>query len=75
LIIYPNPASEKLTLSLTKIKPESKVEIFDVTGKLIYLSSIQERKTEINTKNFVSGIYFLKVTQDDLSITRKIIIE
>jgi para-nitrobenzyl esterase len=75
LIIYPNPASEKLTLSLTKIKPKSKVEIFDVTGKLIYLCSIQEQKTEINTKNLVSGIYFLKVTQDDLSITRKIIIE
>jgi hypothetical protein len=75
VIIYPNPASEKLTVTLQKIKTYSKIEIFDITGKNIYVNDIQDRTTEIITKNFSSGIYFLKITQEDFLIMKKIIIQ
>lgn len=73
--VYPNPAKDKFTLTVQQLKPGNKFEIFDITGKVIYSGSVVERVTEINTKNFASGIYFLKIHLQDLSITRKIIIE
>jgi hypothetical protein len=73
--IYPNPASDKLTFTLQELKSDCKIEIFDITGKIIYQKTIQEETTEITTKNFAPGIYFLKINQDNVLHTQKIIFE
>ena len=73
--VYPNPASERITVVLNELKPNSKMEISDITGKKLHAQFINEKSTEIKTNNFESGIYFIKIIQKDLITTKKIIIE
>ncbi|WP_299710003.1 T9SS type A sorting domain-containing protein [uncultured Tenacibaculum sp.] len=77
--VYPNPLKfEKITIAFNKSNnnESSKVTIFDITGKLIL-----ERKTEMNTVNLNrsdfgnTGIYFIKVEQNNKIITKKVIIQ
>lgn len=55
---YPNPFIDKLYLN-EKVKG---IQVFDVTGKCIV--SLQN-VSEIDTSNFVEGIYFVKLTDND----------
>jgi alpha/beta superfamily hydrolase len=73
--VYPNPATDKFTIQLDELKAQGKIEIFDLTGKLIYFQNINGKNTEINTKDFSVGIYFIKINQKDLITTKKVIIE
>jgi len=73
--VYPNPATDKFTIQLDELKAQGKIEIFDLTGKLIYTQNINGKSTEINAKDFGAGIYFIKINQKEFITTKKIIIE
>lgn len=76
----PNPAVEKTTIfySLSK-ESDITLEITDIQGKLI-LEKTNKNETngnhsfEINTSNFISGIYSYKITCNGSSITKKMMI-
>ncbi|HYG51086.1 MAG TPA: LamG-like jellyroll fold domain-containing protein [Flavobacteriales bacterium] len=63
LYIYPNPASESVTVDLggTAETSEMLLSVYDITGKVIYAKNVQPNtKTVIGTGAFTNGIY--KVT-------------
>jgi hypothetical protein len=68
--IYPNPTSDFLEIQgITTIKG---LEVYSIQGKRISISL--ESTTRINVSSLQSGIYFLKVTDDqNRSIVRKFI--
>ena len=80
--IYPNPTEQTATLSfhLNK-KGDTKIELIDVLGKKIMEvnnnnqlegeHSIQISKHDLN---LINGIYFVKFTIDNTTITKKLII-
>ncbi|CAD7815181.1 Aminopeptidase YwaD [Chryseobacterium aquaeductus] len=70
--IYPNPVQNILNLELPQDIKNFKVEITDVSGKLIINS---EMETAINVSKLQNGVYFCTVKTGEESITRKIIIE
>ncbi len=77
LIIYPNPASDKLILNAYDLNINtSDITIYDNTGRLIKIincNSITNFFTrEIDTKQWGTGIYFIKYKTDNNIITRKI---
>jgi hypothetical protein len=60
--VYPNPAKENFTIELSNLN-SSKVEIFNLIGKLIFTKEVNEKKIQINNYNrFKQGVYFVKVT-------------
>ena len=60
--VYPNPAKENFTIELSNLN-SSKVEIFNLIGKLIFTKEVNEKKIQINNYNrFKLGVYFVKVT-------------
>lgn len=67
--IFPNPATNKITLfSKTPLSIEA-IKIIDATGKLVYNEIIHETVNEkkIYIESLTSGIYFLQVkTKDNL---------
>lgn len=80
--IYPNPTNQTTTLSYTLIKQGNvKIEVMDILGKKIMEVnknnqaegdySFQISKQELN---LLSGIYFVKFSIDNTSITKKLII-
>ncbi|MCX6296053.1 MAG: M43 family zinc metalloprotease [Bacteroidetes bacterium] len=80
--IYPNPTAQTATISyyLNK-KGDTKIELMDILGKkLMEINnnnqlegdhSIQISKHELN---LINGIYFVKLTIDNTTITKKLII-
>ena len=67
LKVYPNPTSDKLFIESNDIGKSISYEILDMTGKTIfYNSNTSETKLlEINVSTFHSGIYLLKVKDNN----------
>ena len=62
--VYPNPASESLTIKLPD-SYEAKTTtgfLYDATGRLLRSFAIYGGYHELNTMDLPSGIYILKVT-------------
>ena len=57
--IYPNPINDYLFVDYSKLKID-KIEILDLLGKVVISEKI-ENGNRINTSNLPSGIYFLKL--------------
>lgn len=62
--IYPNPFSEQINLQFNKTI-NSKIEMVDMLGKVIYTSTIKGKKeVTLNTYNFADGVYYIRLTGD-----------
>ncbi|WP_203256145.1 T9SS type A sorting domain-containing protein [Hyunsoonleella ulvae] len=75
--IYPNPASTQLFISNAHILPLKSATLFDLNGRQIISYDISQAfKVEtLDITNIPVGVYFVKITSDDASITQKLIIE
>ena len=72
-LIYPNPASDKLTVEANEAI--GNVEIYNLMGTLVYSQKDCANKVEINTSDLQSGIYFIRLTNDKVSETRRFVKE
>ena len=61
-VAYPNPGKDVLNIR-TGLK-NAFVEVYDLTGKLIYNQEITENITSINTENWSNGVCIWKVIAD-----------
>ena len=75
LSIYPNPASsEKPYIYITsKYNFSKKIEFYNVLGKQIFVINLTSK--ELNISNLSKGVYILKITENNISETRKLIIK
>lgn len=71
--IYPNPAKDLVNVTL-KNNLETRVEIYDVLGKRVFIRKIN-KSTPLNTGSLKSGLYLIKFIQKDNITTKKLIIE
>jgi hypothetical protein len=58
LIVYPNPATDKLTIS--NIKVGSQLMIFNAAGNKVLQQEATATKITLNVSNLKSGVYFIK---------------
>jgi hypothetical protein len=59
-LIYPNPSSGKFTF--TEIEKGSTIEVFDISGKLIFETTTKESTTLIDLEGKEKGVYTYRVT-------------
>ena len=73
---YPNPSNGKFQFEIdgSPLTKNSKVEIYDLQGKIIYQSVITNAKSNIDLNNQPNGIYFLKFYDGQAILTKKIVI-
>ncbi|MCC6720859.1 MAG: T9SS type A sorting domain-containing protein [Bacteroidia bacterium] len=70
--IYPNPASA--TFEISNLHIDSKLNIYDMQGKLIYSKYINERLCKFNTEHFKNGIYLIQNEINGKIINKKLIV-
>ena len=72
--VYPNPSSNKITLSFNK-GAEADFSVFDLLGKLVIyqpnVSISQSQSMDVSKLN--NGVYFVRINSDEGTITKKII--
>lgn len=58
LILYPNPASEFVTIELNSALPtNSRISIYDMQGKLVLDKNFTDKIIQLNVKPFKAGVY------------------
>ena len=71
--IYPNPATNDvvyITSSKTGIKD---IVVYDVFGEIVLTDRISSKSLSIS--RLVAGVYVLQVTQDNETMTRKLVVK
>ena len=69
--VYPNPATEHIFIS--GLLGTSKVEIFTISGAKVFEKSINE--DQMIPIDFEAGMYFVKISNGDKQIVKKIIVK
>ena len=78
--VFPNPAQDNLTLSLefVDVQDEVRIQIIDVSGKLIEsreLKGVQTEQVKFNVSKYVSGSYMLNVQTEAGSRTKRFVVQ
>lgn len=72
--VFPNPAQDKITLSVLNTTSEkSTVEILNTMGQKVYSSEYSVGGDEISIADFQAGLYFVKLTVGGRSSIKKIV--
>lgn len=68
--VTPNPAHDYITINFPQSIAEFTTELYDIAGKLVLKSNNLEK---LNIAKLHSGVYILKITTDNGSVTKRII--
>ena len=74
--IYPNPATDQVSIDFGQTVAATSVMLFDLTGKLVYSETIDNTDSQTHTINLSSlrkGLYLIRISNDRFSVTEKVI--
>jgi D-alanyl-D-alanine carboxypeptidase len=63
--IYPNPASNVVNVDIEQDVKNGKMQLYDMTGKLLMEQQLSGKHTPVNTENYHTGLYLLKLQDDN----------
>ncbi len=73
LLIYPNPAADKVSVKMGKEVVISSIIVYDFSGKCItFKSNINHNETVIDLQEQPSGIYFFEINSNNKVFRKKI---
>ncbi|MBP1630159.1 MAG: hypothetical protein H6Q15_1052 [Bacteroidetes bacterium] len=77
ILLYPNPAKDKINVEFTGISQNVDVFIYDIMGKEVarYINISTGNNLGINSDKFENGVYTLKIIGKKLNLFKKFIIE
>ncbi len=72
IVIYPNPVSDQLTVSLrTDAFQVTNMAVYDINGKLVNAQPVSDNQIVMNTQALASGNYFLRRSDRKNSVPTK----
>ena len=80
LNLFPNPANTTLTVNyFTPNMENTSIEVYDMMGQLINNMSVNAiqgfNSRELDLTSMSNGVYFLKVTQNNSTLTKKFVVK
>ena len=75
--LFPNPSEGRfrVTLNGTFIAGQSHVEVFNLAGKSVFRSELENAQTDLDLSDQAKGVYLLRLDLGSAIQTRKIIIQ
>lgn len=75
--VYPTVNNGNVTISADKSYGKTTLELFDITGKIVYSNSIEldANANQINFGTLSTGNYILKLSGDNFKTTKRLIIQ
>lgn len=71
--LYPNPAINDVVYITTATNGTKEIVIYDVFGKIVLRDRI--RSKSLNISRLVAGVYVLQVTENNETMTRKLVVK
>jgi len=76
LQIFPNPVTNgRIYISTDQNSNSREIEIYDMLGKKVYSTVLYNNNKEINVSHLNSGVYMIKIIENNSSATRKLIVK
>lgn len=75
ITIAPNPATNNVTLTVSGNKKLLSIDLLNATGQQIKTFSMNGERLQMNLPKLASGMYYLKISGEGVSETRKLIIQ
>lgn len=75
IAVFPNPSNGIFNISFGNLNP-IKIDVYDISGKLILQKNqleISNNQTNIDLSNVSDGLYFVKISTENNTITKRII--
>jgi len=69
--LFPNPAKDVLFISMENQYHKAEIQIFDLLGSMVSETSIYNNLNSIDISFLRKGIYFVKITQDNVTKVHK----
>ena len=66
LLVYPNPATDKITIEIAEGQAPSQLSMMNLNGEEVLTCSLIKPKTQIDISNLPSGVYFMRLTNDKM---------
>lgn len=73
--VYPNPANDEVTISLSPEENNLGLSIKDINGKLVYESIPGDDDIHLNTAGYKKGIYTIELCDRNSVFRKKLVIE
>ena len=73
--IYPNPSNGVFAIELTEVLANTKVEITNAAGQIVYQSALNQTKTNISLENVEAGMYFVTISNELTSAKKAIVVQ
>lgn len=72
--LYPNPNSGTFSILLSQIGVKNlEVTIFDIIGKSVYNTKVDQNEFELNVSHLPSGMYLVKLSSNSINETLKFV--
>jgi photosystem II stability/assembly factor-like uncharacterized protein len=72
ITVFPNPAREYVEIN--NIDPGSKITLMDLSGQFIKQETAQNNSLELCLSDLTAGIYLLQITNQNQTVTQKLVI-
>ena len=75
--LYPNPAKEEVTIMIDTKEQEAEIEIFDLSGKLIFNKNVLGgfKAYNLDLSSYQKGFYVLAITINGVKSQKKLVIQ
>jgi hypothetical protein len=70
--LYPNPVSDGVITISTPTPGEKQVTVFDILGKQVIETEIMGNQLDLSSLQ--GGVYLLKLTQNNVTVTKKLVV-
>lgn len=71
--LYPNPATNGIVYITTETNRSKEIVIYDVFGEIVLTDRIKTKT--LNISRLVAGVYVLQVTENNKTMTRKLVVK
>jgi|GEM_PF-724509 len=72
-VIYPNPTPLGYVNIKSKTSEAMKVAVYDILGKQVISKTVNDNRLNVSSLN--TGLYLMKVSQGDTTVTKKLVIK
>lgn len=75
MMLYPNPTGGDFTLELPDLAGTAELTIYDSVGRVVLHKKINAINARTAGQNLVTGVYFVQVTTENGTVSRRLVIE
>ncbi len=72
--LFPNPAHNQLNIETNKVT-DMKIEVMDIFGKVVLTENYKGSNASVNVSDLTAGVYFIKLSSEGNTLTKKFVKE